>query len=83
MKTALVSAALLLGLSTTAFAAGNATGRNYYPGEAAVPQTSHVTRAEVKADLAKAQAEGTLAADNRADYPAFTRPPQRAKPAPR
>jgi len=39
---------------------------------AAVPQADapHVTRAQVKAELAQAQKDGTLAADNRVDYPA-------------
>ena len=72
MKSALLGLALLAAVSAPAFAhEGGGMGPHSWP-PAAVPQADapHVTRAQVKAELAQAQKDGTLAADNRVDYPA-------------
>lgn len=68
-KSALLGAALLAVFGSSAFASG--MGPNAWPPEA-LPQAAsqQVTRAQVKAELVKAEQDGTLARDNRTDYPA-------------
>ena len=69
MKSAMVGAALMVALSSTAFAQGG--GGNHWPkGSPEQSEVQPLTRAQVRAELAQAQKDGTLVADNRPDYPA-------------
>jgi hypothetical protein len=70
MKLVLLGLALTATVATSAFA-GEGMGPNSWP-PAATPSADvkPLTRAEVKGELVKAEQDGTLAADNRADYPA-------------
>lgn len=66
MKTATLAALLISAAATTGFAATPAfAGDN-----AAVATNAPLTRAEVKAELARARASGELDNPNRPDYPA-------------
>ena len=69
MKSTLLGLALACAISAPAFAHNGAGPSDWPP--APLPQAnSHpLTRAEVKAELAQAQRDGTLAADSRVDYP--------------
>ena len=70
-KSVLIGAALLAVFGSSAFAqGGGGRGANNWPPAALQTDAKPVTRAQVKAELVKAEQDGTLARDNRVDYPA-------------